>query len=105
MHQNQKKMFQLFHKTLSHPIEKTCSGMQKQTKFTRTYSDFFPTTKKTGWKNQKADSLSLTGLGTLRYWAERDGKFEKKKESIPECENAAAYRSLIYNIDEYDYEW
>lgn len=64
---------------------------------------FFSYYEKTGWKTKSGQPIT-DWMGTLRYWAERDGKFEKKKESIPECENAAAYRSLIYNIDEYDYE-
>lgn len=64
---------------------------------------FFAYYEKTGWKTKSGQPIT-DWMGTLRYWAERDGKFEKKKESIPECENAAAYRSLIYNIDEYDYE-
>lgn len=60
---------------------------------------FFAYYEKTGWKTKSGQPIT-DWMGTLRYWAERDGKFEKKKENIPECENAAAYRSLIYNLDE-----
>ena len=55
--------------------------------------------EKNGWKSKNGQPIT-DWMRTLRYWAEQDGKFRKKKKGIPECKNADAYRSLIYNIDE-----
>ena len=60
---------------------------------------FFAYYEKNGWKSKNGQPVT-DWMRTLRYWAERDGKIEKKKKDIPECKNADAYRSLIYNIDE-----
>ena len=43
---------------------------------------FFSYYEKTGWKTKSGQPIT-DWMGTLRYWAERDGKFEKKKENIP----------------------
>ena len=55
--------------------------------------------EKNGWKSKNGQPIT-DWMRTLRYWAEQDGNFGKKKKGIPECKNADAYRSLIYNIDE-----
>lgn len=54
------------------------------------------------WKTKNGDDIT-DWTATLRYWEKRDGEFKKKKkrqQDPPVSENAAAYASLIYNLDE-----
>ena len=54
------------------------------------------------WKTKNGDDIT-DWTATLRYWEKRDGKFKKKKkrqQDPPVSENAAAYASLILNLDE-----
>ena len=65
---------------------------------------FFDYYEKRGWKTKNNDPIT-DWKSTLRYWAKRDGKYKKngskkKQQDIPVSENAEAYASLIYNLDE-----
>lgn len=54
------------------------------------------------WKTKNGDDIT-DWTATLRYWEKRDGEFKKKKkrqQDPPVSENAAAYASLILNLDE-----
>ena len=54
------------------------------------------------WKTKNGDEIT-DWTTTLRYWEKRDGEFKKKKkrqQDPPVSENAAAYASLILNLDE-----
>lgn len=54
------------------------------------------------WKTKNGDDIT-DWTATLRYWEKRDGEFKKKKkrqQDQPVSENAAAYASLILNLDE-----
>lgn len=54
------------------------------------------------WKTKNGDDIT-DWTATLRYWEKRDGEFKKKKkrqQDTPVSENAAAYASLILNLDE-----
>lgn len=54
------------------------------------------------WKTKNGDDIT-DWTATLRYWEKRDGEFKKKKkrqQETPVSENAAAYASLILNLDE-----
>jgi len=57
------------------------------------------------WKTKNGDDIT-DWTATLRYWEKRDGKYKKNKskkkqqQDMPVSENAEAYASLIYNLDE-----
>lgn len=54
-----------------------------------------------GWQTKNGQPIK-NWKSTLEYWGRSEGSYHpsKKKEEYPECENAEAYRSLIYNLKE-----
>lgn len=79
-------------------VEAYAEAENIQTDIQRFYSYY----EKTGWKTKSGQPIT-DWKSTLRYWADTDKKdadTSKKKPEAFEAENAAAYRSLIYNLDE-----
>lgn len=62
---------------------------------------FYSTYEQQGWKTKKGKPIT-DWKGAVRYWKSNEGKYKAKSASkdIPECKNADAYRSLVYNINE-----
>ena len=55
-----------------------------------------------GWKTKNGQSIT-NWKGTLVYWGKTDGTCQgKRKPETYVLENAAAYESLIYNLQEND---
>lgn len=55
-----------------------------------------------GWKTKNGQPIT-NWKGTLAYWGKTDGTCQGKRKSEPYVsENAAAYESLIYNLQEND---
>lgn len=62
---------------------------------------FYSTYEQQGWKTKKGKPIT-DWKGAVRYWQSTEGRYKAKSASkdIPECKNADAYRSLVYNINE-----
>ena len=55
-----------------------------------------------GWKTKNGQPIT-NWKGTLAYWGKTDGTCQgKRKPETYVSENAAAYESLIYNLQEHD---
>lgn len=55
-----------------------------------------------GWKTKNGQPIT-NWKGTLAYWGKTDGTCQgKRKPETYVSENAAAYESLIYNLQEND---
>lgn len=62
---------------------------------------FYNTYTAQGWKTKNGSPIT-DWKSTVRYWQSNEGKFKAKpkSKSVPECKNADAYKSLVYNLDE-----
>lgn len=62
---------------------------------------FFNTYTAQDWKTKNGSPIT-DWKSTVRYWQSNEGKFKAKStvKSVPECKNADAYKSLVYNLDE-----
>ena len=62
---------------------------------------FFEYYQQRGWRTKNGDAIT-DWKRTMQFWASREGKGSraKGKQEMPKSDNADAYKSFIYNIDE-----
>lgn len=91
---------QSFNKPMLKEVETYAKAENIQTDVQRFYSYY----EKTDWKTKSGQPIT-DWKSTLRYWANTDKKDADTSKKNPndshvDAEKAAAYKSLIYNLDE-----
>lgn len=60
---------------------------------------FYSYYQKTGWKTKNGAPIT-DWKGTLHHWLNTEKEKAIRKKEVPKSDNAAAYQSFIYNLDE-----
>lgn len=79
-------------------VETYAKAENIQTDVQRFYSYY----EEHGWKDKKGRDVVSRWKATLKRWGEQEGKYPEKNpnDSHVDAEESAAYKSLIYNLDE-----